>query len=62
MNPPIDTTSLFSRVSSNLAILEIDSEKRKFVDSILLSVIIGQSSSEIVSDLMSLLFKIKLRT
>ena len=62
INPPIDMTSFFSRICSILSILEIDSENRKFVDSILLSVIIGQSSSEIVSDCIPLLLKIRFRT
>ena len=45
------------KFSSDLSL--IDSEKRKFVDSMLLSVIIGQSSNPIVSDLIPLLFKMK---
>ena len=43
MKPPTHITSFSSRICSSLPILETDSEKRKFVDSILLSVIIGQS-------------------
>ena len=62
MKPPTHITSFSSRICSSLPILETDSEKRKFVDSILLSVIIGQSSSEIVSDLIPLFFKIRFKT
>ena len=52
MKPPIDITSFFSSIFSTCSIFLLDSFTRKFVDSILLSVIMGQSSSPTNCDLM----------